>query len=62
MVSRCDAWPGAIPVSRPWPRRVADTLVRWWRREQAWRELQAIAHLDHRTLADIGWPARFRRD
>jgi uncharacterized protein YjiS (DUF1127 family) len=62
MVSRCEAWPAAMPVSRPWHRRVADTLARWWRRERAWRELQALAHLDDRTLADIGWSTRFTRD
>lgn len=62
MVTRATPWPRTVPVSRPWYRRLADALVRLWRREKAWRELQALAHLDHRTLADIGWPARFRRD
>jgi len=67
----CQSLPIAYPVSRTPTRRWIDELqggsqrlVAWWRRWMKQREddsaLQTLAHLDARTLKDIGMPEEFR--
>jgi hypothetical protein len=58
----------AYPVSRTRSQRVIDRLRSAWQRFVAWRvqqrerdsALQTLAHLDARTLKDIGMPEEFR--
>jgi uncharacterized protein YjiS (DUF1127 family) len=65
---QCESLPIAYPVSRTPARRIIDRLHAAWHRVTAlWvkqREvdsaLQTLAHLDARTLKDIGMPEEFR--
>jgi chemotaxis regulatin CheY-phosphate phosphatase CheZ len=67
----CQSLPIAYPVSRTPARRLIDELrssshrlAKWWQRWMKQREddsaLQTLAHLDARTLKDIGMPEEFR--
>lgn len=59
------ASPQVVRLSRPaWRRIVEDAIERvavWRQRQRELSELRALAHLDHRTLKDIGWPDDMRR-